>query len=97
MLQRRKSRPTPSTSRRQPHTIVEECKTRSDKMSAHLPALAAACDRTGVSDRAAAVLVSAVLQNMKMVSPNERSKVIDRSKIRRERTKVRKALAADTH
>ena len=87
-------RPTPSTSRRQPHTTVE-CKTRSEKMSAHLPALVAACDRTGVSDRAAAMLASAVLQDMKMVSPNERSKVIDRSKIRRERTKVRKALAAD--
>ena len=40
------------------------------------------------------MLASAVLLDMKMVSPNERSKVIDRSKIRRERTKVRKALAA---
>ena len=40
------------------------------------------------------MLAPAVLQDMKMASPNKRSKVIDRSKIRRERTKVRKALAA---
>src|SRR6218665_1301065 len=45
-----------------------------------------------VSDRSAAVLATPVLHNLGLVSPIDRSKVIDRSKIRRERRKNRKEL-----
>src|SRR6218665_1060314 len=45
-----------------------------------------------VSDRSAAVLATSVLHDLGLVSPIDRSKVIDRSKIRRERRKNRKEL-----
>ncbi|KAL4712991.1 hypothetical protein ACJJTC_012061 [Scirpophaga incertulas] len=57
-----------------------------------LPSLALACDRTGVSDRAAAMIASSVLKDVGIVSSNDTGSVIDRSKLRRERTKVRTAL-----
>ncbi|CAG9792722.1 unnamed protein product [Diatraea saccharalis] len=57
-----------------------------------LPSLALACDRTGVSDRAAAIIASSVLKDVGIVSSNDASGVIDRSKLRRERTKVRTTL-----
>ena len=44
------------------------------------------------SDRSAAVLATSVLHDLGLVSPIDRSKVIDRSKIRRERRKNRKKL-----
>jgi hypothetical protein len=62
------------------------------KMTISLPSLAKACDRTGVSDRSAAVLATSVLHDLGLVSPIDRSKVIDRSKIRRERSKTRDKL-----
>jgi len=62
----------------------------STRMTITLPSLAKACDRTGVSDRAAAMIASAVLQDMGIISPEDRSKIIDQSKIRRERTKTQK-------
>lgn len=52
---------------------------------ATFPALAAACDRTGVSDRCAAMLSSSLMHDLGKVT----SDVIDRSKIRRERRKQR--------
>src|SRR6218665_1890337 len=61
-------------------------------MTKSLPSLAKACDQTGVSDRSAAVLATSVLHDLGLVSPVDRSKVIDRSKIRRERRKNRKEL-----
>lgn len=54
-----------------------------------LPQLAAACDRTGISDRSASMIVSSVLQDIGLISRQDSSKVIDRSKIRRERKKYR--------
>src|SRR6218665_1407879 len=45
-----------------------------------------------VSDRSAAVLAISVMHDLGLVSPIDRSKVIDRSKIRRERRKNRKEL-----
>ncbi|CAH1996010.1 unnamed protein product [Acanthoscelides obtectus] len=54
-----------------------------------LPSVALACDRTGVSDKAAAILVSAALKDMGIVTTVDSSKIVDRSKIRRERAKVR--------
>ena len=69
-----------------------ESKRQKMAMTLRLPSLAKACDRTGVSDRAAAIIASSVLQNMGIVSPNDTSKVIDRSKIRRERSRTRQEL-----
>lgn len=62
------------------------------KKRLNLPSLALACDRTGVSNRAAAVIASSVLKDVGIISSNDTSGVIDRSKLRRERTKVRSAL-----
>src|SRR6218665_2078978 len=62
------------------------------KMTKSLPSLAKACDRTGVSDRSAAVLATSVPHDLGIVSPIDQSKVIDRSKIRREHRKNRKEL-----
>lgn len=62
------------------------------QMRTKLPFLAQACDRTGVSDRSAAILVNAALKDMGLITAEESSKIIDRSKIRRERVKTRKNL-----
>lgn len=62
------------------------------QMRTKLPSLAQACDRTGVSDRSAAILVNAALKDMGIITAEESSKIIDRSKIRRERVKARKNL-----
>ena len=62
------------------------------QMRLHLPTLAEACDRTGISDRSAAIIVSAVLKDVGIVTQTDSSIIVDRSKIRRERTKTRKTL-----
>ena len=51
------------------------------QMRIKLPSLAQACDRTGVSDRAAAIIVSATLRDMGIVTTEDSSKIVDRSKI----------------
>ena len=51
--------------------------------------VAMTCDRFGVSDRCAATLVSATLQDVGLVSEENMTMVVDRSKVRRERSKVR--------
>jgi len=58
----------------------------------HMPALARACHRHMVSDRAAAAIASAVLNDFGIIMPGDISKVIDKNKIRRERRKTRKHL-----
>ncbi|KAK0042646.1 hypothetical protein Bpfe_027944 [Biomphalaria pfeifferi] len=63
-------------------------------MRVKLPSLALACDRYGVSDRAAAGIASAVLQDVGIIHERDVSKVIDRSKVRRERCKKRGTLCA---
>lgn len=77
-LKRRKRTPSPS----QKHS----------RKNLHLPALASACDRTSVSDRAAAIIASSVLHDIASTSEADSSYVIDRSKVRRERLKQRKSL-----
>ena len=57
-----------------------------------LPTLDTACDRHGVSDRAAASLTTAVLQDMQVINQGNKSQVIDRSKVRRECHKNRNDL-----
>lgn len=59
------------------------------QMRIFLAKLAKACDRTGVSDRAAAIIASAVLEDLKIVTSSDTSKIIDRSKIRRARKRKR--------
>lgn len=59
------------------------------QMRIKLPNLAKACDRTGTSDRSAAILINAALTDMGLLTKEDSSKIIDRSKIRRERTRAR--------
>ncbi|CAI9733131.1 Hypothetical predicted protein [Octopus vulgaris] len=55
------------------------------------PELASACDRTGVSDRATA-LTRSVISDLTASASGECSFVIDRSKVRRERSRKHKSL-----
>ena len=57
-----------------------------------LPSLAQACDRHGVSDRAAAAIASAVLQDFCVISDTNLSNVVDQNKIRPERLRKRNEL-----
>ena len=56
------------------------------------PATALIADRTGTSDRTTALLASAVLQDYGAITEQDSSKTIDRSKIRRNRSKKRSEL-----
>src|SRR6185436_11657341 len=60
------------------------------QMRVSLPNLAGAADSFGISDRAAACLATAVLQDVNLVTESDHRLVIDKSKIRRERNKLRK-------
>ena len=57
-----------------------------------MPALARACDRHMVSDRSAAAIASAVLQDFGLITADNSLNVIDPRKVRRERIKKRKQL-----
>jgi len=59
-----------------------------------MPALARACDRHGLSDRSAAAVASAVLEDFGLVTAEDPSNVIDQNKVRRERMKTRSQLRA---
>lgn len=73
--------------------LTEEVPSTSNvQMRRTLSTLARECDRASVSDRAAAKIATAVLTDFKLISPNNTSNVIDRSKIRREREKFRDSL-----
>ncbi|KAH9638792.1 hypothetical protein HF086_002032 [Spodoptera exigua] len=54
--------------------------------------LSTICDRYGISDRAAAAVASAVLQDAKIIN-----EVIDKSKLRRARQKLRKETVSQGH
>ncbi|KAF2896963.1 hypothetical protein ILUMI_09212 [Ignelater luminosus] len=62
------------------------------QMRIKLPATASISDRFGVSDRATAAIASSVIQNLGMITEEDMSLVIDKSKIRREKQKARKIL-----
>jgi hypothetical protein len=84
--------PTSSTSVcDQPETSVNSVGGFS-QMRTSLPKLARECDRWGVSDRSAAAIASAVLQDVGLISQDDSALVIDRSKIRRERMQNRSTL-----
>jgi len=58
-------------------------------MRLKLPALAMACDRTGISNRSAATIASAILQDVGIISIDTKKNVIDRMKVRRARESKR--------
>ena len=64
------------------------------QMRVHMPHLAKACDRHGISDRAAATIATATLCDVGIVTPQNYSKVIDSSKIRRARSQLRESFQA---
>jgi len=66
------------------------------QMRVALPTVAQTCDRTGVSDRSAAILVNATLKDIGIITKDDSSRVVDRAKIRRERVKVRRDLKRKT-
>lgn len=57
-----------------------------------LSSVTLACDRTGGSDRSIANIASAGLQDFEIIRPENKSFVVGRSKIRRERSKMRYQL-----
>jgi hypothetical protein len=57
-----------------------------------LPNLAMQADRFGVSDRAAAALATATLIDVGMIKKDDDRLVIDRSKVRRGRQKMRQSI-----
>lgn len=60
------------------------------------PQLALACDRTGISDRSAATIVSAVLEDVGLVTKEDPSSVVDRMTIRRARKRSRLELGKES-
>ncbi|XP_050527619.1 uncharacterized protein LOC126897791 [Daktulosphaira vitifoliae] len=62
---------------------------KNSQMRLKLPALALACDRTGISDGSAAKIASAVLQDIGIISVDNKNSVVDRMKVRRAREKKR--------
>lgn len=64
----------------------------SSQMRISLTKTAQVADLTGISSRAVAKITTAVLEDMNIVSENDTSKVIDKSKIRREIKRNRKKL-----
>ncbi|KAK4875283.1 hypothetical protein RN001_011705 [Aquatica leii] len=51
------------------------------QMRTKLPSLAQACDRTGVSDRSAAILVNSALKDLGIITMEASSKIIDRNPV----------------
>ncbi|GBL62400.1 hypothetical protein AVEN_237233-1, partial [Araneus ventricosus] len=62
----------------------------------HSPKVEVECDRYGVSDREAAAIVSAALQDSGQLKNDDLTLVVDRSKIRRKRKRVRNELKCDS-
>lgn len=61
-----------------------------DQMRTKLKNTALTCDRFGISDRAAAAVVSSVLKDVGIVTDDDRSHVVDKCKIRREKKAIRR-------
>lgn len=81
-----------ATSSTSDKTELEEVSQKTRKKSSHIdfPTLSKTCDRYGVSDRAAAAIASSVLFDI-----GSDIDVIDRHKLRRQRTKTRNKLLND--
>src|SRR5207245_2122896 len=72
--------------------ILSTPATEVQQMRIELLCFACACGRYGISDKAAAALVSAVLQDVGLLSADNLSMVIYRNKVRRERIRTRTDL-----
>ncbi|KAF8774155.1 hypothetical protein HNY73_016737 [Argiope bruennichi] len=59
--------------------------------------LASIADRIGISDRAAAAIACAALQDLGVITEEDKTNLIDRMKIRRARSANRKVLIKDNH
>lgn len=64
-------------------------RTSKNECASRIRNLAEACDRTGVSDRAAALIATSVLQDTGKIDADDDSAVIDKNKIRRARKRIR--------
>lgn len=62
---------------------------KSSQMRLDLPSTAVVADRYGVSDRAAAAIASSVLKDVGLITSKNSDLVIDKNKLRREKSKVR--------
>ncbi|GBL87449.1 hypothetical protein AVEN_118383-1 [Araneus ventricosus] len=58
----------------------------------HLPATATVYDRYNVSNRAAAAITSAILKDFDIISEVDTSHVVDKNKVRRDRSSKRSEL-----
>ena len=63
-----------------------------NQMRLPLPNLVKEADRFGISDRATAALATALLVDFGIITNEDRSSIIDKNKIRRERKKMREKL-----
>lgn len=79
-------------------TVESEAKKAEDvtPVVTRFPVVARTLDRFGISDRAGAAIVSATLQDVGIISQSNVSNVVDRNKIRRERTKARTILSSQS-
>ena len=64
----------------------------SNQLRIKLTSLGRTCDRFRISDRAGATVASAALQDFGVITTQEKSKVVDKSKRRRQRKIVRESL-----
>jgi hypothetical protein len=76
-----------------PSKLKEE---KSTQMRIKLASVASIADRIGISDRAAAAIASAALQDLGVITEDDKTNVIDRMKIRRARSKNRRDLINDS-
>ena len=75
-----------------PQSGVSDQRCKIKRLERNLPTLPRACDRHRISDRAAAAIASAVLQDFGLISKEDSSNVVDRSKVRRARQSKRHSL-----
>ena len=75
------------------NAIKKKPKTASQiQMRKSLERTSEVCDRFQVSDRAGAAIATSVLSDLGYVTSEDRSEIIDKSKLRREKQKQRTAL-----
>ncbi|KAF2892685.1 hypothetical protein ILUMI_13488 [Ignelater luminosus] len=64
--------------------VLETKGPSSKQMRVKFSSVAPACNRTSISDRSAAIIASAVLRDVGIISKEDPSFIVDRSKIRRQ-------------
>ena len=67
-------------------------KNKCNQLRRSLPNFALAVFHTGVSERNAAIIANAILEDFGLITPEDSSNVIDKSKVRREKQKVGRNL-----